>query len=137
LRIEVVLEKGELSAEQFKQDTLQSNTIWINGRLLRTGLGADGTERVLRYLWSNDVEPWPCRRRIHEVVPVETDRQGRAPGGDEFGRCCIMRLLPASHLAGRRLLPIIMSVADANMAKMAVILFCWHIHQHVSDRHCL
>ena len=34
LGIEVILEKEELSVTEFKKDSLQSNRIWINNRLL-------------------------------------------------------------------------------------------------------
>ena len=72
LRIEVVLEKGELSAEQFKQDTLQSNTIWINGRLLEDWLGAQtGQSECCDICGPNDCRTMAVAGEIHEVVPVE------------------------------------------------------------------
>ncbi len=72
LSIDVVLEKGELSVEQFKQDTLQSNTIWINGRLLEDWLGAQtGQSECCEVCGPNDCRTTAVAGEVHEVVPVE------------------------------------------------------------------
>ncbi len=72
LSIDVVLEKGELSVEQFKQDTLQSNAIWINGRLLEDWLGAQtGQSECCDVCGPNDCRTMTVAGDVHEVVPVE------------------------------------------------------------------
>lgn len=72
LSIDVVLEKGELSVEQFKQDTLQSNAIWINGRLLEDWLGAQtGQSECCDVCGPNDCRNMTVAGQVHEVVPVE------------------------------------------------------------------
>ena len=72
LSIEVVLEKGELSVEQFKQDTLQSNKVWINDRLLEDWLGAQtGQSECCEVCGPNDCRTMTVAGDVHEVVPVE------------------------------------------------------------------
>ena len=72
LSIDVVLEKGELSVEQFKQDTLQSNANWINGRLLEDWLGAQtGQSECCEVSGPNDCRTMTVAGDVHEVVPVE------------------------------------------------------------------
>lgn len=41
LDIEVILEKVELSVEEFQKDSLQSNSIWLNRRLLDDLIGGE------------------------------------------------------------------------------------------------
>lgn len=41
LRIEVILEKEEISVAEFKKDPLQSNRIWINNRLLEDWISGE------------------------------------------------------------------------------------------------
>ena len=72
LGVEVVLEKGELSVEQFAQDTLQSNTIRINGRLLEDWLGAQtGQSQCCDVCGPNDCRTLVVGGEIHEVIPAE------------------------------------------------------------------
>jgi len=72
LSIEVVFEKCELSVEQFKQDTLQSNKVWINGRLLEDWLGAQtGQSECCEVCGPNDCRTMTVAGDVHEVVPVE------------------------------------------------------------------
>jgi len=72
LSIEVVLEKGELSVEQFKQDTLQSNKVWINDRLLEDWLGAQtGQSECCEVCGPNVCRTMAVAGEGHEVIPVE------------------------------------------------------------------
>lgn len=72
LGIVVVLEKGELSLAEFKQDTLQSNAIAINGRLLEDWLGAQtGQSECCDVCGPNDCRTLNVAGVSHEVVPAE------------------------------------------------------------------
>lgn len=72
LGVEVALEKGELSVAQFARDTLQSNTIRINGRLLEDWLGATaGQSECCDVCGPNDCRTLEVDGEIHEVIPAE------------------------------------------------------------------
>lgn len=72
LRINIVLEKSELSAEQFAKNTLQSNTIRINGRLLEDWLGARaGQSKCCDVCGPNDCRTLDAGGEVYEVVPAE------------------------------------------------------------------
>jgi hypothetical protein len=72
LSIEVVLDKGELSVEEFEQDTLQSNKVWINGRLLEDWLGAQaGQSECCEVCGPNVCRTMVVAGEVHEVIPVE------------------------------------------------------------------
>lgn len=72
LSIEVVLEKGGLSIEQFKQDTLQSNMVWINGRLLEDWLGAQtGQSECCDVCGPNDCRTMDVGGEVYEVIPAD------------------------------------------------------------------
>lgn len=72
LGIVVVLEKGELSVEEFKRDTLRSNEIWIAGRLLEDWLGATtGQSECCDVCGPNDCRTLNVAGESHEIVPAE------------------------------------------------------------------
>lgn len=72
LGIVVVLEKGELSVAEFKQDPLRSNEIWIGGRLLEDWLGAQtGQSACCDVCGPNDCRTVNVAGESHEVVPAE------------------------------------------------------------------
>ena len=72
LGIEVVLEKGELSVEQFKQDTLQSNMIWLDGRLLEEWLGATtGQSECCDVCGPNDCRTVEVQGTVYETVTAD------------------------------------------------------------------
>ena len=72
LGIAVVLEKGELSVKEFKQDTLRSNEIRIGGRLLEEWLGAQtGQSECCDVCGPNDCRTLDVAGESHEVVPAE------------------------------------------------------------------
>lgn len=72
LEIVVVLEKGELSKEEFKRDTLRSNEIWVGGRLLEDWLGATtGQSECCDVCGPNDCRTVDVAGESHEVVPAE------------------------------------------------------------------
>ena len=72
LGIEVILEKEELSATEFKKDPLQSNRIWINNQSLE-----DWIEGRVGHCPCCDVcSPHDCRTvevegQIYETIPAE------------------------------------------------------------------
>lgn len=68
----VVLEKGELSVEEFKQDTLRSNEIWIGDRLLEDWLGATtGQSECCDVCGPNDCRTVILAGESHEVISAE------------------------------------------------------------------
>jgi hypothetical protein len=72
LGIVVVLEKGELSVEEFKQDTLRSNEIWIGDRLLEDWLGATtGQSECCDVCGPNDCRTVILAGESHEVISAE------------------------------------------------------------------
>lgn len=72
LDIDVQLEKAELSAELFKKDTLQSNMIWINDRLLEDWIGGTyGQSQCCDVCGSNDCRTVSVGKDVFEVVPAE------------------------------------------------------------------
>ena len=72
LGIVVVLEKGELSEEEFKRNTLRSNEIWVGGRLLEDWLGATtGQSECCDVCGPNDCRTVDVAGESHEVVPAE------------------------------------------------------------------
>jgi len=72
LGIEVLLEKGELSVSEFKQDTLQSNSIRINDRRLEDWLGArSGQSQCCDICGPNDCRTLEFEDEILEVVPAD------------------------------------------------------------------
>lgn len=71
LRVEVILEKCELTVEQFKQDTLQSNSIRINGRLLEEWLDArTGQSECCAVCGPNDCRTMEVGRDVYETIPA-------------------------------------------------------------------
>ena len=72
LGITVVLEKMALSVEKFKQDTLQSNTIWLNDRLLEDWLGAKvGQSECCEVCGPNDCRTVSIGEETYESIPAE------------------------------------------------------------------
>lgn len=72
LKIEVFLEKGELSVEEFKQDTLLSNMIWIDGRLLEEWLGAiTGQSECCDICGPNDCRTVEVQGAVYETVTAD------------------------------------------------------------------
>lgn len=72
LGVEVVLEKGELTVEQFAQDTLQSNAIRINDRLLEDWVGGQtGQSLCCEVCGPNDCRTMAVEGEVFEVIPAE------------------------------------------------------------------
>lgn len=72
LGIDVVLEKSEISNEQFKSDTLQSNMIWINDRLLEDWIGGiTGQSQCCDVCGPNDCRTVSVGQDVYEVIPSE------------------------------------------------------------------
>ena len=68
--VNVVLEKGELTAEQFEQSTLQSNRILINGKLLEEWIGGQtGQSQCCEVCGPNDCRTMAVDGDILEVIP--------------------------------------------------------------------
>jgi hypothetical protein len=72
LGIDVVLEKAELSAEEFKKNPLQSNLIWINGQSLEDWLGGKTGQSPCCDICG----PFECRtivleEKIYEAIPAD------------------------------------------------------------------
>ena len=72
LDVNVVLEKVELTTEQFAKDTLQSNTIWINGRLLEDWIdGQTGQSQCCDVCGSNDCITMTVGSDVYEAIPSD------------------------------------------------------------------
>lgn len=72
LRIEVVLEKEELSVAEFKKEPLQSNRIWINDRLLEDWIeGRSGHTPCCDLCGPHDCRTVEVEGHTYEVIPAE------------------------------------------------------------------
>ncbi len=72
LGINVTLEKEELSAAEFKINSLQSNQIWINNRLLEEWIeGNVGQSPCCDVCGPHDCRTVEVEGQIHETVPAE------------------------------------------------------------------
>lgn len=72
LGINVILEKEELSATEFKKDPLQSNRIWINNRLLEDWIeGRMGHSPCCDVCGTHDCRTVEVQGRIYEAIPAE------------------------------------------------------------------
>lgn len=72
LGINVELEKSELTVAQFKKDTLQSNVISINDRLLEDWIGGiTGQSQCCDVCGPNDCRTVGVGEEVYEVIPSE------------------------------------------------------------------
>jgi hypothetical protein len=72
LGVAVVLEKSELSSEQFAQAPLQSNAIRINGKLLEEWVGgATGQSPCCEVCGPHDCRTLAVGSEVFEVIPTE------------------------------------------------------------------
>ena len=72
LGVEVILEKKPLAAEEFKRDTLQSNIIRLNGRLLEEWLGeTSGKSQCCDVCGPNDCRTVNVGGEVYETIPSE------------------------------------------------------------------
>ena len=72
LGVEVVLEKKSLAVEEFKRDTLESNMIRLNGRLLEEWLEAKaGKSQCCDVCGSSDCRTVNIKGEIYETIPSE------------------------------------------------------------------
>ncbi|MBC7091177.1 MAG: DUF2703 domain-containing protein [Nitrososphaeria archaeon] len=72
LRIEVILEKEELSVGEFENEPLESNRIWINDRPLEEYFGG----KIGQSPCCDVCEPYECRtveigEQVYETIPSE------------------------------------------------------------------
>jgi hypothetical protein len=72
LGIDVILEKDELSIEEFKKDTLQSNMIWLNGRLLEDWIeGKPGKSQCDDVCGLHECRTVGVEEEVYETIPAE------------------------------------------------------------------
>lgn len=72
LGVAVVLEKSELSSEQFAQAPLQSNAIRIDGKLLEEWVGGEtGQSPCCDVCGPNDCRTMAVGSEVFEVIPAE------------------------------------------------------------------
>ncbi len=72
LGIDVILEKNELSVEEFKTDTLQSNMIWLNGRLLEEWIeGETGQSQCGDVCGLHDCRTVGLEEEVYATIPSE------------------------------------------------------------------
>jgi hypothetical protein len=72
LDIEIILEKKALSVEEFKQDFLQSNMIWLNDRTLEDWLGGKtGQSQCCDVCGPDDCRTVGVGDKVYETIPAE------------------------------------------------------------------
>jgi hypothetical protein len=72
LGIDVILEKDELSVEEFKKDTLQSNMIWLNGRVLEDWIeGKLGKSQCDDVCGLHECRTVGLEEEVYETIPAE------------------------------------------------------------------
>uniref|UniRef100_A0A7V5XFA3 DUF2703 domain-containing protein n=1 Tax=Thermodesulfobacterium geofontis TaxID=1295609 RepID=A0A7V5XFA3_9BACT len=72
LGIEVVIEKDELSVEEFEKNPLQSNQIWINDVLLEDWInGKVGQSLCCDVCGNPDCRTIEVGMEVYEVIPAE------------------------------------------------------------------
>ena len=72
LGVAVVLEKSELSSEQFAQAPLQSNAILIDGKLLEEWVGGEtGQSPCCEVCGPNDCRTMAVGSDVYEVIPSD------------------------------------------------------------------
>lgn len=72
LGIEVILERASLSAEQFAQDPLRSNQIWVNERPLEEWLGGTvGQSPCCDVCGPADCRTVELEDQIYEAIPAD------------------------------------------------------------------
>ncbi|UCE62966.1 MAG: DUF2703 domain-containing protein [Nitrospirota bacterium] len=72
LGIDVILKKTELSVAEFQKDTLQSNMIWLNGRLLEEWLeGKTGQSQCGDVCGLHDCRTVGLEEEVYETIPSE------------------------------------------------------------------
>lgn len=72
LGIEVILEKGELSVEEFEKNPLESNKIWINDRLVEEWIGGVvGQSPCCDICVSSECRTVTVEGEIYETIPAE------------------------------------------------------------------
>lgn len=72
LGIKVILNKEELSVAEFKKNTLQSNRIWINNRLLEEWIeGGSGHTPCCDVCGPNECRTIEVEGQIYETIPAE------------------------------------------------------------------
>ncbi len=89
LGFEVSLVKQELTMMQFKQDTLQSNSIRINGRLLEEWLGGSTGQSVCcDVCGSNDCRTVEVKGDVYEFIPADlVVKAGMLAAAQLMGAC--------------------------------------------------
>lgn len=70
--IEVIVEKEELPAAEFKKDPLQSNRIWINNRLLDNWIGGEvGHSPCCDVCGPSECRTLEVEGQVYEAIPAE------------------------------------------------------------------
>jgi hypothetical protein len=70
--IEIVLEKEELPVSEFKKDSLQSNRIWINNRLLEDWIeGKVGHSPCCDVCGPHECRTVEVKGQVFEVIPTD------------------------------------------------------------------
>lgn len=70
--IDVILEKKELTLEEFKKDPAQSNKILFNGRLLEDLLGAEtGQSKCCDVCGNNECRTVDIQDKSYETIPAD------------------------------------------------------------------
>jgi len=72
LGIDVILEKNELTLEEFKKDPIQSNSILFNGKPLEDLVGAEtGQSQCCDVCGDNECRTVKIKEELHETIPAD------------------------------------------------------------------
>ena len=100
LGVSVVFEKAELTAKQFESEPLQSNAVWINGRLLEEWIGGHtGHSQCCDICGPNECRTMTVKDEVYEVIPADVIvkagllataqiREGANCGSVQSKECC-------------------------------------------------
>lgn len=95
LGVAVVLEKRELTPQEFRKNPLTSNLLSINGRPLEDWLGARvGTSECCSVCGPEECRTLEVEGRVHEVIPCELIVRGAL--------CALQELLTGCTQCGPR-----------------------------------
>lgn len=103
LGIEVILEKSELSLEEFEKNPIESNKIWINDRLLEDWIsGVVGKNPCCDVCGPSECRTVTVEGEIYEAIPADLIVRAGLLAASKLisvetnGTCCTNRTLKTS-----------------------------------------
>lgn len=72
LKVQVVLEREEITIDDFNKDPLRSNQIWINGRLVEDWIAGEASKTMCCDICGpNECRAIKIGSEVYEVIPAE------------------------------------------------------------------